>query len=273
VTFSTTTAQAVASTEIGNYRSVSLVVSSQGTNSSIAFQQSLDNTNWYSTALLSSASTGATTSSTVTGVTGVIYSGPLVGRYFRLNVSGISAGTTAGTVLFSTLPYNPTTTASAVSTPNSTGAAVPTTAFYAGGVAQTSLPTAGTAGYLTGLMTDKFGRPVIINNAQRDIVLPITQLTLAASTTETTLIPAVASTYLDIVSLVVINTSGTPTQVDFRDSTAGTVRFSLYVPAGDTRGIALPTPMPQNAVNNNWTAKCGTSVSSIIITGSYITNK
>jgi hypothetical protein len=157
--------------------------------------------------------------------------------------------------------------------PNSaTGSPVPSTAFYSGGIAETSLPTAASVGNLTGLMTDKFGRLVVLPNAQRDLVLPITQLTLT-SITETTLITAVASTFLDLISLVVINTSATPTQVDFRDSTGGTVRLSLYVPAGDTRGLALPTPMPQNTVNNNWTAKLGTAVTSVIITGSYITNK
>lgn len=154
-----------------------------------------------------------------------------------------------------------------------TGATAPTSAQAQGNVAQTSLPTAVSAGQLTNNMADKFGRQVVLPQATRDTVLPITQLTLTATTTETTLISQVASTFNDIVSLVVINTSATASQVDFRDSTAGTIRLSLYVPAGDTRGIALPVPLPQNAVNTNWTAKCGTSVSSVIITGSYVANK
>ena len=154
-----------------------------------------------------------------------------------------------------------------------TGSAVPADATYQGGIAETSLPTAASAGNLTGALFDKFGRAVVLPNAMRDLVLPIPQLTLTATTTETTLIAQVASTFLDIVSIVAINTSATATQVDFRDSTAGTIRLSLYLPAGDTRGIALPVPLPQSAVNQNWTAKCGTSVSSVIITGTYITNK
>jgi hypothetical protein len=156
---------------------------------------------------------------------------------------------------------------------NPTAASAPAFAVETGSIAATSLPTATTTAQLTGTMSDKFGRQVVIPNAMRDLVLPMTQLTLTASTVETTLITAVTSTFLDILVLVVINTSASATQVDFRDSTAGTVRLSLYIPAGDTRGIALPTPLPQNAVNNNWTAKCNTSVSSIIISGTYITNK
>lgn len=160
-----------------------------------------------------------------------------------------------------------------VGSSSATGSAVPANAFYEGGIAKTSLPTAASDGNLTGTMVDKFGRQVVLTNSIRDLVNPITQLTLTSTTTETSLIAAVASTFNDIVSLVVINTSATATQVDFRDSTAGTIRLSLYVPAGDTRGIALPTPLPQAAVNTAWTAKCGTSVASVIITGSYIANK
>jgi hypothetical protein len=152
-------------------------------------------------------------------------------------------------------------------------AAPPTNATQVGGVAATALPSAYTATDLTPHMTDKFGRLVTINQGMRDIVSPITQLTLNATTTETTLVAAVASTFNDLLSLVVINTSATATQVDFRDSTGGTVRLSLYIPAGETRGIALNTPMPQSAVNNAWTARCGVAVSSIIITGNYISNK
>jgi hypothetical protein len=152
-------------------------------------------------------------------------------------------------------------------------AAPPASATQVGGVAATALPTAYTVPDLTPHMTDKFGRLVTISQGMRDIVSPMTQLTLNSTTTETTLVSAVASTFIDLLSLVVINTSTTATQVDFRDSTGGTVRLSLYIPAGETRGIALNTPMPQNAVNNAWTAKCGVAVSSIIITGNYISNK
>lgn len=154
-----------------------------------------------------------------------------------------------------------------------TGSAVPSGSQYIGGDAATSLPSAASAGNLTGIMVDKFGRQVVLPQGMRDLVSPITQLTLNATTTETTLIGAVASVFLDILSLVIVNTSSTGTQVDFRDSTGGTVRLSVYVPPTDMRGIVYQVPLPQNAVNNNWTAKCGTSVSSIVITGQYISNK
>ena len=153
-----------------------------------------------------------------------------------------------------------------------TGSTAPAAAAYQGGVAKTSLPSPASDGNLTGIMVDKFGRQVVIPNGIRELVLPMTQLTLTSTTAETSLIPAVASTFLDLLSVIVINTSATATQVDFRDSIGGTVRLSLLVPAGDTRGVVFSTPMVQNTSNNAWTATCGTSVASIIITGSYIKN-
>ena len=161
---------------------------------------------------------------------------------------------------------------STVGANSATGSAVPANAFYHGGIAETSLPTAATAGNLTGLMVDKFGRLIVMPYGMRDIQLPIAQLTLTSTTTETTLISAVASQFSDITGIIAINTSATATQVDFRDSTGGTIRFSLYIPAGDTRGFSTMF-FGQNAVNNNWTAKCGTSVASVIITGTYVANK
>ena len=154
-----------------------------------------------------------------------------------------------------------------------TNAAVPANAVQIGGVSSTALPSAFTATDLAPMMMDKFGRQVVLPFSIRDLTLPMTQLTLTSTTTETSLIAAVASTFNDLASVIVINTSATATQVDFRDSTAGTIRLSLYVPAGDTRGATFTTPLPQNAVNTAWTAKCGTSVASVIITGSYIANK
>jgi hypothetical protein len=101
VSFSTTSAQAVASTDVSNYRWVSVQINSQGGSSTVSFQYSNDNNTWSSMSL-SSASIGsnAYTASTTSVQT---LSGPLYGRYFRLNVTGIASGTTAGIVEFLTI--------------------------------------------------------------------------------------------------------------------------------------------------------------------------
>lgn len=153
-----------------------------------------------------------------------------------------------------------------------TSAAVPANAQYSGSIAQTSLPTAATAGNLTGNMVDKFGRQVVIIDAIRDIV-GMQTTTITASTAETTVATAVASTFLDVTSVMIANTSATATRVDFRDTTGGSVLFSIYCPAGDTRGIVVHTPMPQTTVNTNWTAQSSVSVTDLRIMMKYIKNK
>lgn len=153
-----------------------------------------------------------------------------------------------------------------------TGSAVPANASYAGVLAQTALPTAATAGNLTGALGDKFGRQVMLTNAIRDIVSAQTT-TISSSTSETTIITAAASIFNDLASIMVSNTSATAVRVDFRDTTAGSVLFQLYVPAGDVRGINLTTPWPQTSVNTNWTAQCSASVADVRIAAQFIKNK
>lgn len=101
--FTTTTVQAVASTDAANYAWVSVHVVTQGGSSTVTFQASDDNTNWVSVALMSSAGVAQAAASSTTSA-GVMFHGPLPGRYFRLNVTGIVSGTTAGVVEFYAAP-------------------------------------------------------------------------------------------------------------------------------------------------------------------------
>ena len=154
-----------------------------------------------------------------------------------------------------------------------TGSAVPANAVYTGLIATTANPSSATAGNTVGAMGDKLGRQVVVLGNVRD--LKGNQITtITASTSETTVVTAVASTYLDVYGCIVENTSATATKVTFKDSTAGTTQFEIYVPAGDTRGFMLPSSdgFKQTNTNNNWTATCGASVSSIVITMLYVKN-
>lgn len=110
VPFTTTTVQAVGTTDVSNYNWVSVHVTSNGTSSIGTFQVSNDNTNWLSLALQLSSSTTGTNGSATFNVTNVGYHGPIPFRYFRINVTGISAGTTAGTIEFKALPLGFTAT-------------------------------------------------------------------------------------------------------------------------------------------------------------------
>lgn len=148
-----------------------------------------------------------------------------------------------------------------------TGSTVPANAQYQGIIAQTSLPSAATAGNLTGSFGDKFGRTVVVGGTIRDLIGTQTT-TISASTSETTIVTAAASTFNDIKAIIVTNTSAsTITRIDFRDTTAGTVLFSLESVGGQQpTGFNLgDSRLPQTSVNTNWTAQCATLTTDIRI--------
>lgn len=135
-----------------------------------------------------------------------------------------------------------------------------------GGQAKTANPTAVTDGQVVNATFDKLGKQVVVGSIRDLKVNQIT--TIAASTSETTVLTSVASTFLDVYGVIVVNSSATATNVSFKDSTAGTTRFNIYVPAGDTRGFMLPESgaVAQTTVANNWTATSSASVTSLVIT-------
>lgn len=155
-----------------------------------------------------------------------------------------------------------------------TGSAVPASAVYDAVNASTALPSAATAGNLTGIMGDKFGRTVILPITIRDLTGTQTT-TISASTSEITIVTAAASVFNDLVMLVVSNTSAsTNTRIDFRDTTAGTILFSLQSNGGQPPiGFCPAVAIPQTSVNTNWTAQCATSTTDIRIYAVFAKNK
>jgi len=143
---------------------------------------------------------------------------------------------------------------------------------FALGVRNDTLATgSGTTGDYTQISTDLKGR-VMVGSAPRN--LKLNQVTtITASAAETTIVTAVASTFLDLYGLIVTNTSATAVTVALKDASASTTRLNIAVPAGDTRGFMLPidAAIKQTAVNNNWTATTQ-SVTSVIITALTVSN-
>lgn len=141
-----------------------------------------------------------------------------------------------------------------------------------GGLAKTANPTAVTDGQRVAALFDKLGKQIVVG-AVRDLK-GMQSTTITSSTAETTIVTAVASTFLDLYGLVITNTSATVTKVTIKDSTAGTTRAVFEVPATDTRGFMLPvdSALPQATVNTAWTATCGTSVASVEIAAYYVKN-
>lgn len=93
----------------------------------------------------------------------------------------------------------------------------------------------------------------------------VDQTTTISTTTETTVLTAAASTYHDLTQVMVANTSLVDVRVDFRDTTAGSVRFSLMCKAGVTTGFTTTDPVIQTTVNTNWTATLATAVTDLRI--------
>lgn len=141
-----------------------------------------------------------------------------------------------------------------------------------GGQARTTNPTAVADGDRSNFITDDLGKLVVVGSI-RDLK-GVQQTTITSSTSETTIVTAVASTFLDLYGLIITNTSATVTKVTIKDSTTGTTRAVFEIPATETRGFMLPESggIPQASVNNNWTATCGTSVASVEITALYVKN-
>lgn len=156
-----------------------------------------------------------------------------------------------------------------------TGAAVPSGAVYMAGDAATALPSAAIAGNLTGAMFDKFGRQVVLQQTVRDLI-GTQATTISASTTETNIVTAAASTFNDLMMLIVSNTSSaTNTRIDIRDTTGGSVLFSLQSNGGQPPiGFSLGgVAIPQTTVNTSWTAQCTGSVTDIRIYAVFAKNR
>lgn len=156
--------------------------------------------------------------------------------------------------------------------PTASGSSLTASPLTGGGLAKTANPTAVTDGQVVNALHDKLGKQVVVGSI-RD--LKGNQFTtITSSTAETTVVTQVASTFLDVYGVIIENTSATASKVTFKDSTAGTTQFEIFVPAGDTRGFMLPESgaFKQTTVNTNWTATCGTSVASIVITMLYVKN-
>lgn len=141
-----------------------------------------------------------------------------------------------------------------------------------GGEARTTNPTAVTDGQRVKGIFDKLGKQIVVG-AIRDLKSD-QQTALSNTTSETTIITAVASTFLDLYGLILANTGASATKVTIRDDTAGTVRAIIYVPAGETRGFMLPvdSAIKQAAVNKPWTAQCSVATTAMEVTAMFVKN-
>lgn len=121
-----------------------------------------------------------------------------------------------------------------------------------GGIVRTANPTAAANGDRVSASFDSVGRQVMTPLQVRG--LRATAYVALSTGTETTLLAAGgAGVYHDLIYIMGANNTASAVQVDIRSVTAGSIVATLTIPASGTAGIAMPVPLPQDNVNNNWT--------------------
>lgn len=132
------------------------------------------------------------------------------------------------------------------------------------GIARQTNPTAVADAAVVKASFDDLGRQVMTPYQVRDLVA--TAYITTTTGIETTLLAGVASTFLDLVQIVAANTSDAIVDIDFRSGTAGSVIFSLTVPADATAGFISVVPIPQTELAQAWTADvAGSDVSNTTV--------
>lgn len=121
-----------------------------------------------------------------------------------------------------------------------------------GGKARQTNPTAVADADRVDATFDDLGRQVVVLSQVRDLVTH-QHTEIANSSSETTILTAVASTFLDLVALIITNQSNEAVVATIKDATAGTTRMKLAIPAQGGAVLNFAVPVPQAAANNNWT--------------------
>lgn len=140
-----------------------------------------------------------------------------------------------------------------------------------GGQARTTNPTAVADADRVNAIFDDLGRQVVVPHQVRDLVSD-QRTVITSSTAVTTIVTADANNALDLVALVMANTSSTGTEVELYDDDGTTVRMTFMVPANDIRGIVFSVPFKQVGTNDAWKMKTVTSIASLKVTAQFVKN-
>lgn len=115
-----------------------------------------------------------------------------------------------------------------------------------GGISRTTNPTATTNGSNVGASFDDLGRQLVRPMQVRDLIT--TARVTVSNGTETTLLAGSAGVLRDLIAVHATNNSTAATTIDFRSTTAGSVVFTLDVPAAGVGNsnpwISFPVPYP-----------------------------
>lgn len=176
-----------------------------------------------------------------------------------------------GVEVLNTPAVSGTVTASNTAGTAAQGATASGNPVFVGSVAKTAQPTARTDGQMVAPVLDKLGRTVMVMGHIRDLVDLNAPVTLS-TTTETTVVAAIASVFNDVVEVNIDNTSATAVRVYFRTVAAGAVVRSVWVEGGKRESIILSVPWKQATVNTAWTAQLSAAVTDVRVSLGTIRN-
>lgn len=150
------------------------------------------------------------------------------------------------------------------------GAAADSSPVGVGFEGRSTNPTAVDNGDAVRGMADLKGRQVVVLNQARDLV-GHQHTQIASSSSETTIVTTVASTLLDLVSLVITNQTATAVNVTIKDGTGGTTRMILALAANGGIVLNFPVPVTQSAAGN-WTATLSSAAVTVNIFAQFVKN-
>lgn len=121
-----------------------------------------------------------------------------------------------------------------------------------GGVAKSAQPTGVADGNRVNALFDLLGKQVVVQSVRG---LKAAFYTTISTTSETVLIPAISTAFVDVYGAIIANKSGSTILMTFKDSSGGNTQFELEVPSFDTRGFMMPesAAFKQTAQNTTWT--------------------
>ncbi len=122
-----------------------------------------------------------------------------------------------------------------------------------GGIARNANPTAVANGDVVKSTHDLVGRQLMRVNQVRNLLQ--TAYVTEDEIQEVTLLAGVSGVYHDLVYVLCANESTGAINLDFRQTTGGTIQMSVEVPANGTAGVSLPMPIPADHADATWTVK------------------
>ena len=247
-----TSAAVLFTTSMLNYESITVQVTSAGTSCTIAYEQSEDQTTWYSVSGISVTNSGSSAPSSGT-TTVSMYIFPRKGTYFRARVLAYGSGTVALTGALSKTPFNLTIEARLSGYANE-GAAIinqPVPICLEG---RTSSKTSVTSGQAVRPISTADGRQVIRLNSipENEWVYAAASGGITNTTTAVTLVAAQAAGVRNYLTSLQLSSDAlaAATEIAIRDGAGGTVLWRGKIGIAGIAGVSnieFSTPLKSTA--------------------------